>query len=218
MDEKEIKPTESTEPITPPTEEPVKKKKLPLALIILVVSLILVCIIGVVLFQMQKSKSSTSTPKAVDTAATIYFLTTSVEVPTTPTERTIDLLINSQAKSLTEAVIDMSYDPQYIEVINFKLNTLESSYFGPTVQLKEMRTNYENKTRTSIDLVLPTGSTGRKGKGSIGAVTFKIKSFPPSGPARVTFTQYTALNSSDPGHIILNTVPLDFAKKKINSK
>lgn len=134
------------------------------------------------------------------TPASIYFLSDSVNINSVPEEKTVDLIVNSSSFSVTGLTLYLVYDPEYIEIKEFNLNNLDSSFFGNYVQIKDLWLA-EPAGRTLISLAIPDDIPAKSGMGSIGTITFEVKNLVQGSSTVIEIFPDSAFITSD-GSII----------------
>lgn len=185
-----------------------ENKRLLITLLVILLGIVLTVVFLKIAPKIKKTPPPTvSVPK--NYTGSIHFLAQRIDVASVPTERTIDIIIESPFGSLAGVTLGIQYDPKFVEVTNFALNNSTTSFFGKDVKLTDLRANFGESSKTSISLILPSTVTERKGSGTIGAITFKIKNMAAGTATLINFTGETDLVTRFPGaKFTLTKIPL----------
>lgn len=182
------------------------KKKILIPAVAVLAIILLILITGLVVSS-KKPKENVITPTSAPQTASIKFLAKQAELDAPSTETTTDIIVESLGRSASGVTVNLEFDPDVIELKSFSLNNSDTSFLGPQGKLIEFLRVKPGLGRITVDLT--SNIAERKGKGSIGAVTFKIKNMPAQKTYEVSFGTGTEIISRTPGSkTLLTTTPL----------
>lgn len=186
--------------------------------VIIVIGLILLGIVLIFAFLSLTKKGKMPTPQMSSTpksySGSVHFLAENVTISPTTTEITTDIIAESPFRTIGGVTVGLQYDSAHIEVTNFRQNTLQTSLLGNTAKLTDFSGNFESYSKTRITVLVPPTTTERKGSGTIGAITFKVKNMKQGDTTSVNFYGETDLLTRAPGALFkLTKTPLTITVK-----
>ncbi len=168
-----------------PTHEPLTLKSLSTALqknkkVVIALAAMLFLVLASILFGVLYSQKlkSTKTVKNEEPKQELYgsLLLTPVNIIGTPGKKTtIDVIINTDARKISGAVISLKYNPMLLENVTITPFQDKTSALG--YSLKQFNAPYMDTTNGGVILTLklPQGMQDLAGSGKIAEVSFTVK-------------------------------------------
>ncbi len=184
--------------------------------------IILAIITGILIFVAVRSDQSqelgkkmintaTATPVVIKPYASLYFSTPLIDVTRGTAAQKVDIILDTNGKSVAGAQVELTYDPNTIS--NVTLTPLVANQlFGtnPTILINSVD---KTQGRISYAISISLNDSEKIGKGSIGQLSFTVNKFSGVPATKITFlpksavttqqTKFSVLDSTTPLQIIL---------------
>lgn len=192
--------------------ERLKNKKFILALGIFCILIIIAFIAILVINKTKPSSSNRDNATTSTTNANLSFLTDFVAYKSPTAERTVDFIINSPSVALSGVLLNLEYDPRFVQMKKFSLNNTDFSFFGNYSQIIQLATD-QPPGKTTVSLLLPKEVEEKAGRGSIGTFTFTTKNLKPGEATTISISPNSALIKRNGTKTPLTTRPLVISRQ-----
>lgn len=184
--------------------------------------IILALITGILIFVAVRSdqsqelgrkimNSATATPVVIRPFASLSFSTPVIDISNGATAQKVDIILDTNGKSVAGAQVELTYDPNTIT--NVTLTPLVSNQLlgtNPTVLINSVD---KIQGRISYAISISLNDSEKIGKGSIGQLSFTVNKFSGVSATKINFlpksavttqqTKFSVLDSTTPLQIIL---------------
>lgn len=184
--------------------------------------IILAIITGILIFVAVRSdqtqelgkritNTATATPIVIRPFASLYFSTPLIDISNGVTAQKVDIVVDTNGKSVAGAQAELTYDPNVITNVSLT-PIVKNQFFGtnPTVLINSVD---KTQGRISYAISISLNDTEKIGKGSIGQLSFTVNKFAGIPNTKINFlpksavttqqTKFSVLDSTTPLQIIL---------------
>lgn len=184
--------------------------------------IILAIITGVLIFVAVRSdqtqefgkkvmNTATATPVVIRPFASLYFSTPLIDITRGTTAQKVDIMLDTNGKSVAGAQAELTYDPNTIT--NVSLTPLVANQLFGTNPIVLINSVDKTQGRISYAISISVNDAEKIGKGSIGQLSFTVNKFSGVPTTKITFlpksavttqkTKFSVLDSTTPLQIIL---------------